>query len=123
MIYILSTSAFQILEKLSDNAYVIDLPESFDIISIFNIENLVDYKGPIFDPSNSLNDEPFHELISEWPFLPLLSNILPNTTPHVDNILDDEIITTKDGRARRYLVRWKRKPPTDYTWVDWNELQ
>ena len=97
-------SPFQILKKLGDNAYGIDLLVSFDINSIFNIENLVDYKGLDFNDSNPLDDKPSHELFSERLFLPPLSNILTNITHQVDNFLDEEIITTKDGRTRRYLV-------------------
>ena len=54
----------------------------------------------------STDDEPSHEPISERPFLPPLSNILHNAA-HQVNILDDKIITTKDGETRKYLVRWK----------------
>jgi len=84
------------LKKLSDNAYVIDLPESFDISSTFNFGDLVDYKD-LFNSSKPLDDELSHEPISEKPSLAPLSNISPNTTHQVDNILDGEIITTKDG--------------------------
>ena len=80
------------LRKLGDNTYGIGLSKSFGISSTFNIEDLMDYKGPNFNP-NSLDNEPSHEPIFEW-------NL-------VDNILDDEIITTKDGGTHKYLARWK----------------
>ena len=41
----------------------------------------------------------------------------------IDKIVDDEIITTKDGRTHKYLVRWKEKPPTNDSWIDHSELQ
>jgi len=37
----------------------------FGIICTFNIEDLVDYKGPDFNPSNAVDDEPSPEPISE----------------------------------------------------------
>ena len=40
-----SAGPFQILKKLNDNTYIIDLSQGFCISSTFNIEDLVDYKG------------------------------------------------------------------------------
>ena len=37
--------------------------------------------------------------------------------------MTDEIITTKDVGTRKYLVRWKRKSPTDDSWIDRSKLQ
>ena len=73
----------------------------------------MDYEGPDFNPSNQLDDDLSYKPISERLSLPPFSNILPNTTLQIDNILDDEIITIKDGGTRRYLVWWKGKSPTD----------
>ena len=57
-----SASPFQILKKLND-VYVIDLSQNFSISSTFNIKNLVGYKGPDFNPSNPLDDDPSYEPI------------------------------------------------------------
>ena len=45
---------FKILTKLNDNVYDIDLPEDFKINHVSNIEDLMEYKGPNFNPNNSL---------------------------------------------------------------------
>ena len=57
LVHACSTSSFQILKKLNDNAYIINLPESFGISSTYNIEDLVDYEGPDFNSNNPLVDE------------------------------------------------------------------
>ena len=93
--------------KLNENAYVIDLPKDFRINPIFNIKDLVEYKGPNFNTSNPLVDEPTPELFSEGTPLPPLSDISPNTTENIDKILDYEIISTRDGGTRRYLKAGK----------------
>jgi len=60
---------------VNDNAYVINFPKNFDISSTFNVENLIDYKGPYFNPTNPLVNEPSPELIFESPSFPPLSDI------------------------------------------------
>ena len=54
--YASSAGPFQILKKLNENAYVIDFSQDFGISSTFNIEDLIDYKGPDFYPNNPLDD-------------------------------------------------------------------
>ena len=103
-LYAHSARPFQILKKLNDNAYIIVFPQDFGISSTFNIVDLVDYNGPDFNPNNPLNDEPSLEPISERDSLPPLPNILPNTVNQIDKIVDNKIITTKDGETCKCLV-------------------
>jgi len=56
-----SIDPFQILKKLNCHIYVID----FGISSIFNIEDLMDYKSFNFNSSNFFIDEPF---LRDFPF-------------------------------------------------------
>ena len=56
------------------------------------------------------------------PYFPPLPDICPNTPENIDKILD-EIISTRDGGTRRYLIRWKGKSPAEDTWLDRSELQ
>jgi len=68
-----------VIKRINNNAYVLNLHEGFDISLIFNIEDLVAYKGPDFNPSNPLLDEPIQDLMPEEPSLPPLPNLLPYT--------------------------------------------
>ena len=65
---------FDVMKRINDNACVLNLPEGFGISPIFNVENLVAYKGPEFNPSNPLLDEPTQDLIPEGPLLSPLPN-------------------------------------------------
>ena len=95
---------FKVMKKINDNVYVLNLPEGFGISPIFNVEDLVVYKGPDFNPSNPLLDEPTEDLTSEGPSLPPLPNLPTYAAKWIDKIIDDEIISTTDGGIRRYLV-------------------
>ena len=52
-----STGPFEVLKKLESNVYAIDIPSNYGIISIFNIANLLSFKGPIVTPHDPF-DEP-----------------------------------------------------------------
>ena len=74
----------------------------------FNIEDLVAYKRPNFFPDNPLLDEPSPEPSPERPLLPPLPQIHPtHMAEQIDEIIDDQIVSTRDGGYHRFLVRWK----------------
>ena len=42
-----NTGPFQILKKINSNAYVVDLPQDFDISCTFNVEDLLSYRDTL----------------------------------------------------------------------------
>ena len=90
---------------MGPNAYVIDLLHNYGISSSFNIEDLVAYKSPTIIPDTPF-DEPFLDPIDA-----LIPTPLPLNLPHahkelIDAILDEQIVSTRDGGVHRFLVRW-----------------
>ena len=65
------------IKRIIDNAYVLNLLKGFGTSPIINIEDLVAYKGPDFNPSNPLLDEPTQDLVPEGHSLPRLPNLPP----------------------------------------------
>lgn len=35
----------------------------------------------------------------------------------IEDILDDKIVSTKDGRSHKYMVKWKDRPFSDCSWI------
>ncbi|GFY95334.1 acyl-CoA N-acyltransferases (NAT) superfamily protein [Actinidia rufa] len=71
--------------------------------------------------------EPIHETTIDHP---TTSDITPATLPispalkeHIDTILDEQIISTRDGGVQRFLVRWSGRPASDDTWITSDDLQ
>jgi len=113
-----SVGFFKILKKINPNAYVIDLSPDFGISLTFNISDFVAYKGSPFNPDNPLVDfdEPTAKPIFERShFCPMPITIYSFTTEQIDSIKDDQIISTRDGGCRRYLVHWKGRLESDDT--------
>ena len=90
---------------MGPNAYVIDLSHDYGISSSFNIEDLVAYKSP-----TAILNTPFDESLSN-----LIDTPIPTPSPlnlpyahkeSIDVILDEQIVSTRDGRVHRFLVRW-----------------
>ncbi|KAI0491510.1 hypothetical protein KFK09_025770 [Dendrobium nobile] len=119
-----SVGPFKILAKVNNNAYVLELPEGFNMNPTFNIGDIVAFEGPDFNPNNPLHNELYVTPPGEIPGLPPLPNLphLPRAEK-IETILDDEIISTKDGGRQRYLVHWEGTPETEDTWIDREELQ
>ena len=64
-----------------------------------------------FSSYNSLLDEPSYEPISERPLLTTLSQIqFTHTADQIDEIINDQIVSTRYGGYHRFLVRRKGLP-------------
>lgn len=76
---------FRVTKKLGTNAYVIKLPSDFGISPVFNIEDIMKFKG---------GDEVFATLILD---VTSILRDLENIAPHdeIDDILDHQSVTTR----------------------------
>ena len=91
-----SARPFKVLKRIGLNAYVIDLLHDYGISSSFNIEDLVAYKGPIVIPDN---------LLMSLCLILLMPLFLPYAHKEfVDAILDEQIVSTRDGGVHHFLV-------------------
>ena len=107
---------------MGPNTYVIDLPHDYGISSSFNIEYLVAYKSPTAIP-----DTPFDESLPN-PIDAPIPTCLPLNLPYahkesIDAILDEQIVSTRDGGVHCFLVQWRGRPDFDCTWITRDELR
>ncbi|GFS37095.1 hypothetical protein Acr_00g0049800 [Actinidia rufa] len=85
------------------------------------------YPSGHFDVPTDPFSEPTHEPTIDNP---TTSDITPAPLPnspapkeHIDAILDEQIISTRDGGVQRFLVRWSGRPASDDTWITSEDLQ
>lgn len=94
--------SFKILKKLGSNTYLVDLPPEVPTSSIFNIGELYEYHGEA--PSTIDIDS--------------LASLTDTETPsNVEDILDVRESATRHGTHCQYLVRWRRQPLSDSSWI------
>ena len=91
------------MKRIGSNAYVIGIPHDYGISSSFNIEALVAYNSPIAIPYTPFN-EPLLDPIDAPISTPLPLNLLYEHKESIDAILDEQIVSTKDGGIHCFLV-------------------
>ena len=109
-LYARAMGPYSIIRKMGSNAYLLDLPNDMDISPVFNIEDLLPYRGT-FEPSTLPSSVSAGDASKGAPTVPSLQF----SKETVDTILDDEFVTSRDGGFRRFLVKWHGRPDSDAT--------
>ena len=88
----------------SENAYEIELPDDMDISPISNITDL--YKYHKSKDEVLVSDDYYKKQIEE-----------------VEHILDERVYKNTRGKDYyEYLVKWKKKPIEDASWISQSKL-
>ena len=111
-----STESLKMLKHVGPNACLVDFQTDYKTDSIFNNENLTIYEGP------AVSYQP-HDFVQIPMIHPTPKTVLPARKETIDAILDEQVISTRDGEIQCFLVRWKGRPISDYTWITREELQ
>lgn len=105
----------KVLAKYGPNAYKIELPNNLAISPIFNIQDLVKYKGP-----NVMEEEHIIEVDKNIPEI----SIPLQTKPQAEKVLDSRVKKkTRHGIYMEHLVKWKNQPESEATWVAEHEFK
>ena len=92
---------YSIIRKMRSNAYFLNLPNDMDISPIFNVEDLLPYRGT-FEPSTLPSSVSAGEGNDKGaPTMPSLQY----SKETMDIILDDEFMISRDGGFRLFLVK------------------
>ncbi|XP_028753000.1 uncharacterized protein LOC114712621 [Neltuma alba] len=109
-----ASGPFCISKKLGPNAYLLELPPDMAISPVFNVKDLVPYRGT-FEPPPLCSDDSAGTSTYQAPTPPLPKVALP--APAIDAVMDEQTISTPASPISRYLVRWKGCTDADATWI------
>ena len=104
------------LKKFSANSYELEIPTGLGISPIFNVEYLYPYvvgdTGTFAEGEDSTKD-------LQW------VRQMPVAQPlEVEAILDTKVVkSTRKKDYLEYLVKWKKQPTNDSTWMSAAELE
>lgn len=102
---------FEVLERINPLVYRLRLPTNYPMHSVVNICHLKRYttSDPRFGPRETL---------------PSTRDMLPATEEwEVDRILGHRTTSTRQGRSRQYLVRWKGLDAAEDSWLSEFDLR
>jgi hypothetical protein len=100
---------YNILNKINDNAYKVDLPADLNISPVFNIFDLYIFHG------DDLGDD--SEVEVDW------QHTIPiKKKEKIAHILDQKTLHTRQSQYNRYLVQWEGITPTYSTWITKGDL-
>ena len=116
-LYARAMGPYPIICKLGSNAYLLDLPNGMDISPVFNVEDLLPYRGT-FEPYTLSSNVSAGEVSKG------ASNVssFRYSKEMVDIIFDDEFVISRDGCFRSFLVKWHGCPDSDATWIQEDDL-
>ena len=97
---------YQIIRKLGSNAYVLDLPE--------NVEDLTLHRGTFEHPCLPFGVSAGTQVSRLPP--------LPQSQTDIESVWDDGFVSSSRGGFRRFLVQWLRRPQSDATWITEDEF-
>ena len=117
-LYARAMGPYSIIRKMGSNAYLLDLPNDMDISPVFNVEDLLPYRGT-FEPSTLPFSVSAGEASKGAPTMPSLQF----SKETVDTILDAEFVSSRDGGFRRFLVKWHGRLDSDATWIQEDDLR
>lgn len=104
---------FKVFKQLGSNAHHLELSPTLSISPIFNVEDLTAYLGP---EDGAAPTEPG-----------LAPNVIfPAPLPsrnHIEEILDDQIVSTRWGGYQKFLIKWKNRSFSDCSWLQTEEVQ
>ena len=98
-LYARAMGPYSIIRKLRSNAYLLELLNDMDINPVFNIEDLLPYRGT-FEPSTLPSSVSAGEASKGVPTMPSLQYYKET----LNIILDDEFVTSRGGGFRSFLV-------------------
>ncbi|KAK7388072.1 hypothetical protein VNO78_22876 [Psophocarpus tetragonolobus] len=99
---------YQVLERIGDVAYKLDLPSTARIHNVFHLSLLRPHQGPLPSPQ-------------PLPLPPDIEDHQPILTPIA--ILDWKLSSDTDAPQQLVLIQWQGLPLEEATWEPWGQIK